>query len=90
MSTKKAKKGMKKPAKAKAKPKKSSMKAPPAEMMQEVQDVLGKHGWSGSMIMKPAGATAATAANPCPPGTTPQEISFQRPDGTWVSRIICV
>lgn len=87
MASKNAKKSSKKSAaKKKAKP----MKKPPAQMMQDLQDVLVKHGWAGSMIVKPATMAVAAAASPCPPGKTPQEISYQLPDGTWVSKIICV
>ena len=95
MATKTAAKKSPKKGGKKSKAKKP-LKQPPAQMMQDVQDVLEKHGWSGSMIVKPAtaslAATAAAAAGggPCPPGKTPQEISFQLSDGTWVSRIICV
>lgn len=93
MATKKAAKKSSKKSGKKSKAKKA-LKQPSAQMMQDVQDVLEKHGWSGSMIAKPATASVAAAAavdgGPCPPGKSPQEISFQRPDGTWVSKIICV
>jgi hypothetical protein len=64
-------------------------KHPPAEMLAELHQTFQKYNWSG----KPIGlvpATAAAAPLQCPPGTTPKEITYQLPDGTWVTKTVCV
>jgi hypothetical protein len=60
---------------------------PPAAMMDDLQKVFSKHNWKGSLILKP---TAALGESQCPPGQTPHEISYQLPDGTWVTETKCM
>ena len=69
-------------------------KHPSPEMIRDIEATFSKHNWSG----KPLGITSLTPAEkaslkqstPCPPGTTPKQVTYQLPDGTWVTTTICV
>jgi len=60
---------------------------PPKKLLDEVQAVFEKHNWDGF-------AVAAKAASPqeliCPVGQTPHDITYQLPDGTWVTKTVCL
>jgi hypothetical protein len=60
---------------------------PPIKMIRELNDVFEKHNWSG----EPIGIKADKAVDGggCPAGTTPKQITYQLPDGTWVTKTIC-
>ena len=67
----------------------ATRKNPSAALVKDLEKVLKKHKWSGGAIAlhkKPFTATE----DACPPGTRPQEVTYQRPDGTWVTKIVCV
>jgi hypothetical protein len=72
--------------------KKKQAKHPPAAMLDDMKKVFAKHNWKGTMMWKPAATmTAAVASeNGCPPGQSPHEISYQLPDGTWVTKTVCM
>jgi hypothetical protein len=61
-------------------------KHPSPEMLHDLQQVFKQHNWSG----KPVGLTAAASDTACPAGTSPKEVTYQLPDGTWVTKTICV
>lgn len=65
--------------------KKGNRKHPTVAMLQDLKDVFEKHNWSGSAI----GLLAASSGN-CPDGKTPQEVTYQLPDGTMVHKTVCV
>lgn len=91
-----ARKQVKKPAKARksavvrkkvtAKVQQSSQQ-PPQALLEDVQKLFAKHDWSGNLVGR---SLAATGATTCPPGTTPHEITYQLPDGTWVTKTVCL
>jgi hypothetical protein len=62
---------------------------PPEAMLADLKSVFTKHNWSGSMIWKPS-AAAAIGGGQCPDGQSPHEISYQLPDGTWVTKTVCM
>lgn len=57
-------------------------------LVDDLQSAFAKHKFSGTMILK--NAETESGGNPCGEGQTPHEISIQLPNGTWVSKIICV
>lgn len=63
-------------------------KHPPVEMIQDLQAVFEKHNWSGAPIGIKADKDAD--ASECPDGTTPRQITYQLPDGSWKTKTICV
>lgn len=69
---------------------------PTKALLKDLKEVFEKHNWSGNaigMALSPAahGNIVAAAGNTsCPPGSLPQTIKFQLPDGTWVFKTICV
>ena len=63
-------------------------KHPTKALVVDLQAVFAKHNWSGRAIG--LRSIKATAGGPCPEGTTPQEVTYKLPDGTWVNKTICV
>ena len=63
-------------------------KHPSTEMIKELNDLFQKHNWPGA----PVGIRANNAddAAECPAGTTPKQVTYQLPDGSWVTKTICV
>jgi hypothetical protein len=59
-----------------------------AAMMKDLKAVFDKHNWPGH----PIGFADANPADSggCPPGTSPQTVSFQLPDGTQVTKTMCL
>jgi hypothetical protein len=59
-------------------------------MLKDLSKVFEKRNWSGAAI----GITGVRAndddSDDCPPGTTPKEVTYKLPDGTWVTKTICV
>lgn len=69
--------------------KKKAAKKKPAKKMDfadDIERVFKKHNFAGTMIVK----AAAAHGGPCPPNKTPHEIFYQRDDGTWVTKIVCI
>ncbi len=64
-----------------------SVQRPPKALLDEVQRLFAKHDWSGNLVGRPLAAIGSTT---CPPGTTPHEITYQLPDGTWVTKTVCL
>jgi hypothetical protein len=62
---------------------------PSSAMFDDMRTVFAKHNWSGTMIWKPAAAQGDSGTQ-CPPGQSPHEVSYQLPDGTWVTKIVCM
>lgn len=60
---------------------------PPKALLADVQDLFTKHNWSGNAVGRVAADTVSAS---CPPGTTPHEITYQLPDGTWVTKTVCL
>jgi len=91
-----AKKQVRKPAKARKAPMarkkvaatvQQSSQQPPQALLDDMQKLFAKHDWSGNLVGRPLAATGATT---CPPGTTPHEITYQLPNGTWVTKTVCL
>jgi len=64
-------------------------KHPTAAMLRDLKAVFKKHDWPGH----PVGLmTAAAIPGPdtCPNGSEPQIVSFQLPDGTQVTKKMCL
>jgi hypothetical protein len=73
----------------------SSKKHPTKDFVKDLAKVFNKHNWSGNAIgiaMSTASSANITATGEagCAPGTSPQVIKYQLPDGTWVSKTVCV
>jgi len=64
-------------------------KLAPLALRKAAKDLFDDHGWEGNVIGRPAPA-AAVAANPCADGKTLHEITFEKPDGTWVTTTVCL
>ena len=61
-------------------------KEPSPDMLRDLHAVFKKHNWSGH----PVGIMDLEDSNDCPPGTTPKEVTVKLPDGTTVTKTICV
>jgi hypothetical protein len=58
-------------------------------MLKDLSKVFAKHNWSGRAIgLQDSEGDGGTGD--CPPGTTPKEVTYKLPDGTWVTKTICV
>lgn len=72
----------------------SIKKHPTKEMVKDLKTVFEKHNWSGNAIgiaLSPSSSANITASiGNCPPGTSPQMIKYQLPDGTWVLKTVCI
>jgi hypothetical protein len=64
-------------------------KHPPAEMLAELQQTFRKFNWSGKPVGLVPNANAGEQGQ-CPPGQTPHQITYQLPDGTWVTKTVCI
>ncbi len=67
--------------------KKRQTRKPPKALLNDVQELFTKHNWSGNAVGRLAAAGGSTV---CPPGTTPHDITYQLPDGTWVTKTVCL
>ncbi len=63
-------------------------KHPSNEMIKDLNDLFRKHNWPGAPVGINTGK--ATGGGACPPGTTPKQVTYQLPDGSWVTKTICV
>ena len=64
-------------------------KHPSPEMLNDLDKVYKKHNWSGAAIgLRELDDEADGDA--CPPGTVAKEVTYQLPDGTWVTKTVCV
>ncbi len=64
-------------------------KSPSKAFLEDLKAVFEKHNWPGDEI----GITKLTAGADninCPPGKTPHEISFKRPDGSTGFKTVCL
>jgi len=79
---------------AKKKTKRASAKHPSPAMIRDLTKVMKKHNFVGRTLMwKPMAATHLTMAvgqGGCPPGQSPHTVSYQLPDGTWVTKTVCM
>jgi hypothetical protein len=63
---------------------------PSADLMKDLKIVFKKHNWSGGEIgMQPVRA-AADATISCPPGKSPQLVTYKTASGKWVTELQCV
>jgi hypothetical protein len=69
-----------------ARTKKTTARKPPQALLADMQKLFVKHNWYGSAI----GRVSVRAVAGCPGGTTPHEITYQLPDGTWVTKTVCL
>jgi hypothetical protein len=67
----------------------ASRKHPTPEMLKELNKVFVKHNWSGRAVGL-RDVEGDDGSGGCPPGTTPKEVTYKLPDGTWVTKTICV
>ena len=65
-------------------------KHPSPEMLKDLNKVFAKHNWSGREIGLQDVTAGDNDSGDCPPGTTPKEVTYKLPDGTWVTKTICV
>jgi hypothetical protein len=61
-------------------------KRPSPEMLKDLNKLFTKHNWSGAAI----GLQDLEESDDCPDGKTPKEVTYKLPDGTWVTKTICV
>lgn len=62
-------------------------KRAPKRLVNELNAVVDKHKWDGFAA---AATPASGQGGNCPPGTTPHDITYQQPDGTWVTKTVCL
>jgi len=60
---------------------------PSQALLGDMQKLFDKHDWPGNLVGR---ALAVSGSSHCPPGTTPHEITYQLPDGTWVTKTVCL
>ena len=65
-------------------------KKPHDKFIRDLNRVFGKHNWSGMPIGISPAKQGAAGDGACPPGKTLKTITFQLPDGTWVTKDVCV
>jgi hypothetical protein len=63
---------------------------PTAAFIKDLKEVFEKHNWSGNEIGIIPLDAAEHSLTTCPPGKTPQVVSFRKPDGSTGTRIICI
>jgi len=68
----------------------ASRKHPTPEMLKDLNKVFLKHNWSGRAIGLQDVEGDNGDSDDCPPGTTRKEVTYKLPDGTWVTKTICV
>jgi hypothetical protein len=68
----------------------ATRKHPSREMLKELDKVFTKHNWSGAAIGLRNSEADNDDPEDCPPGTTPKKVTYKLPDGTWVTKTICV
>ena len=61
----------------------------PEGLLDEVKAVFKNHNYPGTVIGRRS-QLADPGANNCPPGTTPHDVTYQLPDGTWVTKTMCL
>jgi hypothetical protein len=61
---------------------------PPQEIIAGARTLFEKENWAGNVIGRPS--VLASASNPCPDGKTPHDITVLQPDGTTVTKTICL
>ena len=62
-------------------------KRPSKALLKELKELFEKHDWPGTAIGTPA-ATAEESG--CPPGQTPHDVTVMTPDGTVITRTVCL
>jgi hypothetical protein len=62
---------------------------PTKEFLEDLKAVFEKHNWSGNALALQPLATAASGSD-CPAGKTPHEVTYQLPNGSWVTKTICL
>ena len=65
-------------------------KHPSPKMLKDLKKLFVKHNWSGLAIGLQDPKGEVEGGDDCPPGTTPKEVTYKLPNGTWVTKTICV
>gem|GEM_PF-1744925 len=65
--------------------KQKKLSAPSTELLDDIRAAFARHEWRGSLIV-----TALADENGCGPGEYPHQVSYQTPDGHWVTQTICM
>ena len=60
---------------------------PPRPLLHALQTLFEEHGWSGNAIGRVASIAEGVS---CPQGTVAHEITYKLPNGTWVSKTVCL
>jgi hypothetical protein len=60
----------------------------PDGVVQSAKALFEKENWTGNVIGRPS--DLGIAANPCPNGKTPHDITVLQPDGTTVTKTVCL
>jgi hypothetical protein len=68
----------------------AARKHPSPEMLKDLNKLFTKHNWSGEAIGLQDAAGDLEDTDDCPDGKTPKEVTYKLPDGTWVTKTICV
>jgi len=67
----------------------ASKKAPSKALLRDLKAVFDKHAWTGDAVgVRPLAAEPADGE--CTPPQTPHQISYQEPNGTWVTKTVCL
>jgi hypothetical protein len=61
-------------------------KKPTKALLDELQPIFEKHGWSAFAI----GAPSETKESACPDGQVPTDVTIQLPDGSTITRTVCL
>jgi hypothetical protein len=67
----------------------SGKKHPSKALLKDLKQVFDKHNWQGASIGIRA-LSSASEKNDCPPGTKKTEVTYQLPDGPWVTKTVCL
>ena len=62
-------------------------KRPSKKLLADIQNAFSKHGVENAKV---ATLIQNLEAGVCPPGQTPHNITYQLPDGTWVTKTVCL
>jgi hypothetical protein len=68
--------------------KKHRPQRPPEGVITAAKTLFEKENWTGNVIGRPS--ILASASNPCPKGKIPHDITVLQPDGTTVTKTICL
>jgi hypothetical protein len=61
---------------------------PPEQVIAAAKTLFTNEGWAGNVIGRPS--ILGSAPNPCPAGKSPHDVTILQPDGTTITKTVCL